>query len=262
MKNVLTIAASDSSGGSGIQADIKTFSAHGIYGMSVITAVTAQNTEGIISIQKIDPIIIKQQIDSIFSDIKVDAVKIGMVFDVDTIRVIADRLKYYKPRIIVLDPVMLTKDGYEILKSDTLMVLIKELIPLAMIITPNLYEAEKLAKIEIKTPKDIIEACKIIKKYGSKYVLIKCGDIEFEPVDVLYDGENFYRYESIRINTKNTHGSGSTHSAAITANLAVSNDIRQAVSLSKKYISGAIQKSFDLGKGRGSVNHFYKFFQK
>jgi len=262
MKNVLTIAASDSSGGSGIQADIKTFCAHGIYGMSVITAVTAQDTEGIISVQKIDSTIIKQQIDAIFLDIKVNAVKIGMLFDMETISIIAERLRYYKPRIIVLDPVIFSKDGFEILNLDAINLLEKELFPLATIVTPNVHEAELLAKIEIKTPDDIIKACKIIKKYGSEYVLIKCGNIEFEPVDVLYDGENFYRYESMRINTKNTHGSGSTLSAAIAANLAVSNDVKQAVSLSKKYISGAIQKSFELGKGRGPVNHFYKFFQK
>ena len=268
MKKVLTIAGSDSCGGAGIQADLKTFSANGVYGMSVITAVTAQNTQGVFDVQDLDEKIIKGQIDAIFTDIEVDAVKIGMVSQISTIKAIAEKSSFYQRKNLVLDTVMLSKSGYSLLKPESESALIDELIPLAYIITPNVPEAEEILKAvnsdigAIETVEDMEAAAKEIYKLGCKNVLLKGGHIEGEAIDVLYDGKEIMHFQSERINTKNTHGTGCTLSSAIASNLALGLDIKEAVNKAKKYITIAIEHSLDIGKGVGPTHHFYELYKK
>lgn len=269
MKNVLTIAGSDSCGGAGIQADLKTFSANGVYGMSVITAITAQNTMGVFKVQDIDEEIIGAQIDAIFEDINVDAVKIGMVSKISTINIISEKLKKYKPKNLVLDPVMISKSGYSLLKPESKSALIKELIPLAYVITPNVPEALEIIsevnseKVEIETVEDMELAAKEIYKLGCKNVFLKGGHMEGDKaVDILYDGENIYKFYAEKINTKNTHGTGCTISSAIASNLALGFSIEEAIKRSKDYITIAIIHSLDIGHGVGPTNHFYELYKK
>lgn len=259
--NALTIAGSDSSGGAGIQADIKSFSANGVYGMSIITAITAQSTQGVFGIMDVTPEIIEKQIDVIFDDIKVDAIKIGMVSKIESIEAISNALRRVKnlPQI-VLDPVMISKSGFKLLSDNAKNTLIKELIPLSTLITPNLPEAEELLGREILTIEDMKKAAIDIKKMGVKHVLIKGGHLEGEATDLLYDGESFILFEQDRINTKHTHGTGCTLSSAITANLSKGMNVVDAVKCGKEYITGAIKNGFELGKGVGPTHHFYKFY--
>ncbi|HZK56600.1 MAG TPA: bifunctional hydroxymethylpyrimidine kinase/phosphomethylpyrimidine kinase [Desulfosporosinus sp.] len=262
MKNVLTIAGSDCSGGAGIQADIKTFAAHGVYGMSVITAVTAQNTQGVFAVEDISRGVIAQQIQAIFDDIEVDGVKIGMVSQVQTIEVIAEQLRHYAPKIIVLDPVMVSKSGYHLLNSEAEATLIKELLPLAMIVTPNIPEAEVMTNRSIHTLKQMEEAAKAIYQMGAKNVLLKGGHLDSDATDILYDGRAFSYYSSPRIATKNTHGTGCTLSSAITSNLALGYTLNESVVRAKEYITIAIQHSLSIGKGVGPTHHFYTLYKK
>lgn len=259
--NALTIAGSDSSGGAGIQADIKSFSANGVYGMSIITAITAQSTQGVFGIMDVTPEIIEKQIEVIFDDIEVDAIKIGMVSKKESIEAISRALRKVSnlPQI-VLDPVMISKSGFKLLSDNAKDALIEHLIPLATLITPNLPEAEVLLDREIVTIEDMKQAAIDIKKMGAKYVLIKGGHLEGAATDLLYDGENFVLFEQERINTKHTHGTGCTLSSAITANLAKGMNIVDAVTEGKKYITEAIKHGFKLGKGVGPTHHFYKFY--
>ncbi|HHD2751397.1 TPA: bifunctional hydroxymethylpyrimidine kinase/phosphomethylpyrimidine kinase [Clostridium perfringens] len=259
--NALTIAGSDSSGGAGIQADIKSFSANGVYGMSIITAITAQSTQGVFGIMDVTPEIIEKQIDVIFDDIEVDAIKIGMVSKIESIEAISKALRRVENLSqIVLDPVMISKSGFKLLSDDAKNTLIEKLIPLATLITPNLPEAEELLGREILTIEDMKKAAIDIKKMGAKNVLIKGGHLEGEATDLLYDGESFVIFEQDRINTKHTHGTGCTLSSAITANLAKGMNIVDAVKNGKEYITGAIKNGFELGKGVGPTHHFYKFY--
>ncbi|WP_032122298.1 bifunctional hydroxymethylpyrimidine kinase/phosphomethylpyrimidine kinase [Clostridium amazonitimonense] len=268
MRKALTIAGSDSCGGAGIQADIKTFSAHGVYGMSIITAVTAQNTQGVLAVQDIEEKIIKAQMDAIFKDINVDALKIGMVSKIETIEAIGKKLKEYNPKNIVLDPVMVSKSGYSLLRPESKEALIKTLIPLATIITPNIPEAEVILKaikseiIEIKTIEDMEKAAKIIYKLGCKNVLMKGGHIEGEAIDVLYDGRDLTHFYSKRIDAKNTHGTGCTLSSAIASNLALGYDMVESIRRAKEYITEAIEQSFSIGHGVGPTHHFYRLYKK
>jgi hydroxymethylpyrimidine/phosphomethylpyrimidine kinase len=268
VRKVLTIAGSDSCGGAGIQADLKTFSANGVYGMSVITAVTAQNTQGVFAVQDIDEDIIKAQIDAIFTDISVDAVKIGMVSKISTIEAISEKLQQYKPQNVVLDPVMISKSGYSLLLPEAQATLIKKLIPLAFIITPNIPEAEEILKgtnsfiTNITTVEHMEKAAEEIYKLGCKNVLIKGGHISGDAVDVLYDGKNYVHFHSERIHTKNTHGTGCTLSSAIASNLSLGLNIIEAVKKSKEYITTAIKHSLDIGHGVGPTNHFYTLYKK
>lgn len=255
----LTIAGSDSSGGAGIQADLKTFSAIGTYGMSVITAITAQNTEGVFAVEELSREIIKKQIQVIFADIEPAAVKIGMVSSAEIILDIVEMLKRYNPKYLVVDPVMISKSGYSLLKPEAKGNLIKYLIPMAYLITPNVPEAEEITGIEIKSLDDMKMVGEKILALGPKYVLMKGGHLEGDAIDVLIGKDVFEVYKSKRINKKNTHGTGCTISSAITAHLALGYDIKEAVALSKKYITEAIEHSFDIGHGVGPVNHFYKF---
>ncbi|SFC93152.1 bifunctional hydroxymethylpyrimidine kinase/phosphomethylpyrimidine kinase [Clostridium uliginosum] len=263
MKNALTIAGSDSSGGAGIQADLKSFSANGVYGMSVITAVTAQNTMGVFDIQDINPEMIESQIDVIFKDIRVDAIKIGMVSKIESIKAITKSLKKVKKLpVVVLDPVMISKSGFNLLSRDAKDTLIEELFPLVTLVTPNLPEAEEILGYEIKTLENMKEAALKIRELGPKYVLVKGGHLEGEATDLLLYGEKFIYFKQERINTKNTHGTGCTLSSAIAANLAKGMNIEDAVKEGKRYITIAIKHGLELGKGVGPTNHFYELYQK
>jgi len=262
MKKVLTIAGSDCSGGAGIQADLKTFAAHGVYGMSVITAVTAQNTQGVFAVQDVSRDVIAKQIEAIFDDITVDGVKVGMVSQIQTIEVIAEQLRHYSPQSIVVDPVMVSKSGYHLLNPEAEVTLIKELLPLAILVTPNIPEAEVITKTSIQTLEQMEEAARTIYQMGPKNVLIKGGHLEGDSIDVLYDGREFSYFSMLRIDTKNTHGTGCTLSSAITANLALGYSLNEAVSLAKEYITIVIQHSLSIGKGVGPTHHFYTLYKK
>ena len=262
MKKVLTIAGSDSCGGAGIQADIKTFSALGTYGMSVITAVTAQNTLGVKSVRELDEEIIRDQIDAIFTDIKVDAVKIGMVSSSEIINTIGDALLKYKPENIVVDPVMVSKSGCHLLKPEARDALIKVLLPLAGVTTPNLYEAEVITGRKIKSLPDMEKAAVDISKMGARSVVVKGGHLEGDAVDVFYDGERFLYFKNERIPTRHTHGTGCTFSSAIAAFLARGFAMEEAVTRAKEYITGAIAASFPLGGGVGPTHHFHLYYKE
>jgi hydroxymethylpyrimidine/phosphomethylpyrimidine kinase len=262
MKKALTIAGSDSSGGAGIQADLKTFSALGVFGMSVITAVTAQNTQGVFGVQDIQPDMIAKQIDAIYTDIVVDSVKIGMVSQINTIETIAEKLNKLNPRNIVVDPVMVSKSGYDLLQSEAKEALITTLLPLATIATPNIPEAERITNSTIDTLAKMEDAAKKMAEMGPKYVLIKGGHLKDEPTDVLYDGEQFTHFYAKRVVTKNTHGTGCTLSSAIAAHLAKGCTIHESIKLAKEYITIAIEHSLEIGKGVGPTHHFYDLYQK
>ena len=255
----LTIAGSDSSGGAGVQADLKTFSALGTYGMSVITAITAQNTKGVFDVEELSKNIIKKQIEVVFDDIEPKAVKIGMVSSPDIILEIVDSLKKYNPKFLVVDPVMISKSGYSLLRPEAKDNLIKYLIPMAYITTPNIPEAEEIAGITITTIDDMKIAGEKILAMGPKYVLMKGGHLDGDAIDVLIGEDIFEILKSERLDRKNTHGTGCTLSSAITSYLALGYEIKEAVRLSKEYITEAIRNSFDIGHGVGPVHHFYKF---
>ncbi|MGL5314035.1 MAG: bifunctional hydroxymethylpyrimidine kinase/phosphomethylpyrimidine kinase [Peptostreptococcaceae bacterium] len=255
----LTIAGSDSSGGAGIQADLKTFSAIGTYGMSAITAITAQNTEGVFLVEELSTEMVRKQIEVVFDDIEPKALKIGMVSNENIIREIANTLKQYNPKYLVVDPVMISKSGYSLLKPEAKKSLIEDLIPMAYIITPNVPEAEEITDTTIKTLEDMKEVGKKILNLGPKYVLMKGGHLEGDAVDVLIGEDTFELFNVERLDRKNTHGTGCTLSSAITSHLALGYDIVEAVKLSKTYITEAIRHSFDIGNGVGPVHHFYKF---
>ena len=255
----LTIAGSDSSGGAGIQADLKTFSAIGTYGMSVITAITAQNTHGVFLVEDLSKEIIQKQIEVVFDDIPPKAVKIGMVSSPEIIKAIVESLDKYHPKYLVVDPVMISKSGYSLLKPEAKENLVKYLIPKAYILTPNTLEAEEIAGIKINNLDDMKLVGEKILALGPNYVLMKGGHLDGDAVDVLIGKDTFEIYKSERLDMKNTHGTGCTLSSAITAYLALGLDVKEAILEAKKYITNAIKYSFDIGKGVGPVHHFYKF---
>lgn len=260
----LTIAGSDSCGGAGIQADIKTMSALGVYAASAITAITVQNTKGVYGIQNVEPEIVKGQIEAVMEDIHPDAIKIGMVNDCDTIRAIAETLKKYQESFqhLVIDPVMVSTSGCRLMQEDALDVFITELLPLATLLTPNIPEAEILANRKIENAEDIKAAAAAISKLGCRYVLIKGGHFDGEEkIDYLFeDGKQKTSYRGISVNTRNTHGTGCTLSSAITSYLAREMDMNTAIAMAKAYLSGAILagKDIKIGEGHGPVNHFYE----
>jgi hydroxymethylpyrimidine/phosphomethylpyrimidine kinase len=261
MKNLLTIAGSDCSGGAGIQADLKTFSAHGAFGMSVVVSVVAENTSRVISIQDITPEIIKDQMDAIFEDIPVHGVKTGMLSGIETMKAVAEKLREYKPANLVVDPVMIAKGGCALMQPDALDTLISEIIPLSYLITPNIPEAVTITGINISSIDEMKKTAEIIYNMGAKNVLIKGGHLHGDATDILFDGENFYSFVTTRIDTKNTHGTGCTFSSAITANLANGMDIQTAVKKAKDFITMAIEHALPIGKGHGPTNHFYKLYK-
>lgn len=255
MKKVLTIAGSDSSGGAGIQADLKTMTSHKIYGMSVITALTAQNTTGVFGVLESTPEFVSQQIDAVFTDIFPDAVKIGMVSNKEIISVIADKLIEYKAKNIVLDPVMVATSGSKLFKDDSIDMLINKLMPLATVITPNIHESEALTGLEIKNKEDMKKAALKMSENYCGGILIKGGHLTDCSDDLLFYNGEFTWYEQSRINNPNTHGTGCTLSSAIACNLAEGFIIKESIQNAKNYITGALQANLDLGKGSGPLNH-------
>lgn len=257
MKTSLTIAGSDSSGGAGIQADIKTMTANKVYAMSVITALTAQNTTGVFDIMNVTPEFLKQQIDAVFTDIFPDSVKIGMVSQSELISVIACKLKFYGAKNIVVDPVMVATSGAKLIEDDAIETLKRELLPLATVVTPNIPEAQILSGIKIDSPDKMIEAAKKICKQFGCAVLCKGGHNLNDANDLLYaDGIEKW-FNGKRINNPNTHGTGCTLSSAIASNLAKGYGLEKSVERAKEYISGALEAMLDLGKGSGPMCHAF-----
>ncbi|MFP4479397.1 MAG: bifunctional hydroxymethylpyrimidine kinase/phosphomethylpyrimidine kinase [Desulfohalobiaceae bacterium] len=258
----LSIAGSDSCAGAGIQADLKTFQAHGVYGLSAITAVTAQNTQGVYAVQEIDPEIVRKQILCLFQDMRIDAVKIGMVSSAEIIRAVAQVLREKGPKALVLDPVMVSKSGHELLKPQARQALQQELIPLADLITPNLQEAEVLLGRKIASLEEMEGAATELGRLGAARGVLKGGHLEgCQAVDIYYEGENLEYLQSEFIVTRNTHGTGCTFSSAIAACLARGCSWLQAVQQAKEYVHLAIKHALTLGQGHGPTNHFFRFFQ-
>ena len=262
MKTALTIAGSDCSGGAGIQADVKTMTMNGVYAMSVITALTAQNTTGVRAIQESSPEFLKEQLDVVFEDIVPDAVKIGMVSSGELIRVIADRLRYYQANNVVVDPVMVATSGSALMKNEAVQTLIDELFPLSILITPNISEAQVLSGLDITSKDDMIPAA---KKMGDRYhcaVLLKGGHRVNDANDLLYQEGEFRWFEGKRIDNENTHGTGCTLSSAIASNLAKGCTLTESVQRAKDYISEVLAAQLDLGNGSGPLQHNFRLFQE
>ena len=257
MKTALTIAGSDCSGGAGIQADLKTMTMNGVYAMSAITALTAQNTTGVRAIQESTPDFLKQQLDAIFEDIYPDAVKIGMVASSELIRVIADRLSHYEAKNIVVDPVMVATSGSSLMKNDAVQTLIEELLPISTLVTPNIPEAQVLSGLSIETKEDMIIAAKHIGDNCHCAVLLKGGHSINDANDLLYANGELHWFEGKRIDNPNTHGTGCTLSSAIASNLAKGYALSESVQRAKDYISGALAAMLDLGEGSGPMNHAF-----
>lgn len=258
MKKVLTIAGSDCSGGAGIQADIKTITVHKMYAMSAITALTAQNTTGVYGVLEATPEFVANQLDCIFTDIYPDAVKIGMVSNADIIKVIADKLIEYKAKNIVVDPVMVSTSGSRLMNENATDILINNLIKIADVITPNIPEAEVLSGICIENTQEMIKAAEIISKNYKGYILIKGGHLNDTADDLLYKDGKAQWFNSEKIDTQNTHGTGCTLSSAIACNLADGFTITQSVKNAKDFITGALKANLNLGKGSGPLDHMYR----
>ena len=257
MKTALTIAGSDCSGGAGIQADLKTMTMNGVYAMSAITALTAQNTTGVRAIQESTPDFLKQQIDAVFEDIYPDAVKIGMVASSELIRVIADRLKYYDAKNVVIDPVMVASAGSSLMKQNAVQTLITELLPISTLVTPNIPEAQVLSGMSIQNKEDMIAAAKQIGDSYHCAVLLKGGHSINDANDLLYADGELHWFEGKRIDNPNTHGTGCTLSSAIASNLAKGFTLTESIQRAKEYISGALAAMLDLGEGSGPMNHAF-----
>ena len=260
MRRVLTIAGSDPSGGAGIQADLKTMCALGVFGMSAVTAVTVQNTQKVYDVQEINPEIVSGQVEAVLSDIGADAVKIGMIPSLDAMRAVRDRLLRHKVRNIVLDPVMVSKSGCRLLKSEVELELIT-LFPLAEVVTPNLAEAAALSGLEIARPDDMIAAARKIQELGARNVLVKGGGWTDNSDDFLLLGDVSVWLRCPHIDTKNTHGTGCTLSSAIACNLAGGASLRDAVERAKDYVTQAIRDSLDIGHGVGPLGHLVQLYR-
>lgn len=255
MKTVLSIAGSDSCGGAGIQADLKTMTMNGVYGMTVITALTAQNTVGVRGIQEVTPDFLGRQMDAVFEDVFPDAVKIGMVSSAELIEVIAERLRFYQARNIVMDPVMVSSSGTRLLKSDAAETLIGRLLPLASLVTPNLPEAEILSGSSIHDREDVQRVARQIRDSFGTAVLLKGGHRADDADDLLCDENGFTWFRGERIENPNGHGTGCTLSSAIASNLAKGFTREESVRRAKAYVSGALAAQLDLGKGSGPMKH-------
>lgn len=257
MKTALSIAGSDSSGGAGIQADIKTMTMNGVYAMTALTALTAQNTTGVSAIMEVTPEFLKQQIDSVFEDIRPDAVKIGMVSSPILVEVIVERLQYYQAKNVVVDPVMVSTSGNTLSKDSAITLMKEKLLPLATLITPNIPESELLIGQKITTQEDMEQAAKKMSKIYGCAVLCKGGHSINDANDVLYANGQLIWFEGKRIQNPNTHGTGCTLSSAIAANLAKGFSLEQSIENAKTYISGALASMLDLGAGSGPLNHCF-----
>ena len=255
MKKVLSIAGSDCSGGAGIQADIKTIIMHKMYAMSVITAITAQNTTGVFSIVESSPELVSEQLDAVFTDIYPDSVKIGMVSNSEIIKIIAKKLKYYNAKNIILDPVMVSTSGYKLISDDAIQSIKDYLFPISYIITPNIYEAAILSGVIIKNEKDMVNSAKKIAKNFAGEILIKGGHLKHSSNDLLYQKGKVYWFKERKINNPNTHGTGCTLSSALACNLASGFSIEESVNNAKNYINSCLKCMLNLGKGSGPINH-------
>jgi hydroxymethylpyrimidine/phosphomethylpyrimidine kinase len=258
LKQVLTIAGSDSGGGAGIQADIKAMSANGVFAMSVITAITAQNTEEVTDVFELPPSVIAAQIDAVFDDFEVAAVKTGMLSSSAIVETVARMLKPQEVVNLVVDPVMIAKSGHSLLKPDAIEAVKKQLFPLALVVTPNVHEAQQLSGIKITSLAEARRAAKVIHGFGCKYVLIKGGHLLAErATDLLYDGRFFNVFKGEFIETPHTHGTGCTFASAMAAHLARGRSVVDAVQAAKTYVTEAIRHSLAIGHGSGPTNHFY-----
>ncbi len=257
MKTALTVAGSDSIGGAGIQADIKTMTMNGVYAMSAVTALTAQNTTGVSAIMESTPEFLAQQLDMIFTDIRPDAVKIGMVSNSELIKTIVDRLTFYKAENIVVDPVMVATSGADLMKNEAVITMKEKLLPIAALVTPNIPEAEVLSGRKIENEHDMEEAALLINKTYGCSVLLKGGHSINDANDLLCSGGEFKWFHGKRIDNPNTHGTGCTLSSAIASNLAKGFDLETSIQRGKDYISGALSAMLALGKGSGPMNHAF-----
>ena len=257
MRTALSIAGSDSSGGAGIQADLKTMTMNGVFAMSAVTALTAQNTVGVRSVMEATPDFLADQINAVFEDIRPDAVKIGMVSSAPLIRVIAERLRFYHAENIIVDPVMIATSGSSLLENNAVLTLKQELLPIAALVTPNIPEAEALTGMTIRSESDMIAAAKAISEEWGCAVLCKGGHSINDANDLLWANGEYRWFKGKRINNPNTHGTGCTLSSAIAANLAKGFDLNTSVQRSKDYISGALSAMLDLGQGSGPMNHAF-----
>ncbi|UCH84621.1 MAG: bifunctional hydroxymethylpyrimidine kinase/phosphomethylpyrimidine kinase [Candidatus Latescibacterota bacterium] len=258
MKQVLTVAGSDSGGGAGIQADLKTFHAHGVFGASVLTAITAQNTVAVTDAFELPCELIDAQLDAVFEDFDIAAVKTGMLSSAAIVEAVAAGLRKRKVERLVVDPVMISKSGFKLLKGDAVNNLKMFLLPLALVVTPNIHEAELLAGHAIDSMDAMKDAARRIRDYGPRHVLVKGGHAEFNrATDVLFDGVEFHLFQAPYIDTSNLHGTGCTYSAAITARVALGEPLAEAIKNAKTYITRAIENALDIGQGHGPTNHFY-----
>lgn len=253
----LTIAGSDSGAGAGIQADLKTFAAHGVYGTSAITAITAQNTRGVEKIFPLPPGLVTAQIDAVVNDIGADAVKTGMLCNAAIVEVVARKIRAHRLRNVVVDPVMVATSGKLLLRKDAIAALKTKLFPLAAVVTPNVPEAQALTGVRGTQIADLKEAARRIVAMGAHSVVIKGGHRKGPAIDIFYDGKKFRELSARRIRTRNTHGTGCTFASAIAANLAKGETIADAVRLAKNYLTSAIAESYAIGPGHGPVNHFF-----
>jgi hydroxymethylpyrimidine/phosphomethylpyrimidine kinase len=255
VRKALTIAGSDSGGGAGIQADLKTFMALGVYGTSVLTAVTAQNTLGVQGVVELPSDFVAQQFDSVLSDIGAQAAKTGMLSSIPLVQMVSQKLQEYQIRQLVVDPVMVAKGGHPLLREEARRVVAETLLPLALVVTPNLHEASMLAHMEVNDRHSMEEAARRIKALGPVYVLVKGGHLEHEACDVLFDGRSFYTYTAPKLETICTHGAGCTFSAAIAAGLAKGQEVQDAVATAKSFVTRAIADGFPIGQGHAPLNH-------
>ncbi len=262
MKKALSIAGSDSGGGAGIQADIKTFSALGVYATTAVTAITAQNTLGVSAVQLIEPDMVRQQLEAVLSDIGADAIKIGMLGSIVNIEVVSRIMEEYQPDNIVLDPVLYSKTMFPLLQQEAVKILSERLFPLVDFLTPNIPEAELLTGFAIKSIEDMKKAALQLRIMGPKIVLVKGGHFPGKAIDLYFDGKDYILLEEERINTKHTHGTGCTLSSAITAYLAKGFEPLSAVRNAKEYVTQAIAHSLNIGKGIGPTNHFYQVWKE
>lgn len=262
VRKALTIAGSDSGAGAGIQADLKTFAALGVYGTSAITAITAQNTVGVTQVFALHPKLVGAQIDAVVNDIGAHALKTGMLANTVIIDTVAKKIRAHGLKNLVVDPVMVATSGDLLIEKSAVTALRSRLIPLAAVVTPNLPEAEELTGMRLRTSKEIEEAARRMIDMGTKTVVIKGGHRKGPAVDLFYNGKKFRVLSAPRIRTKNTHGTGCTFSAAIAAYLAKGESVDQAVTLAKKYITEAIRKGFAVGSGHGPVHHFHHFWKR
>lgn len=257
----LTIAGSDSSGGAGIQADLKTFSAFGVYGASVITAITAQNTQRVSEVFELTPELVAAQIDAVASDLEINATKTGMLANAEIIEMVASKMRQHGFEQLVVDPVMVAKSGDRLLREDAVEALRTKLLPLASVLTPNLPEAEVLLGHRLNSWDDIREGAKELASMGARAVVMKGGHREGPAVDLLYDGGEFHEYAASRVDTTSTHGTGCTFASAIAASLAKGETLRDAVAMAKAYVTKALQSAYPVGQGHGPVHHFFRFWQ-